>query len=92
MYLADTDTEYELYYKNARGETHDQGGRPLALEGPKDDKLNQLYCMSNVTFMNPNGAPEDEIAMVFEEGTGVMMEWERPISMSFLYIVARLFV
>jgi hypothetical protein len=42
--------------------------------------------MSDVIYMNPNGAPEDEMAMIgIPGGTGIMMEWERPISMSCLY-------
>jgi protein arginine N-methyltransferase 2 len=45
---------------------------------------NKLFCNSSVLFTNPVGAPEDEVAMVTApDGTGVMMEWERPISKSF---------
>jgi protein arginine N-methyltransferase 2 len=42
--------------------------------------------MSNILFTNPPGAPDDEVALVcVPGGDGIMMEWERPISMSFLY-------
>lgn len=47
------------------------------------DKRNELFCKSNILFTNPNGAPEDEVALIcVPDGSGIMMEWERPISMS----------
>jgi protein arginine N-methyltransferase 2 len=49
------------------------------------DYPNDLFCMSRILFTNPNGAPEDEVALVTDpDGAGIMMEWERPISASSL--------
>ena len=58
--------------------------RSLRLDG---DKRNKEFCNSNFIFyLNPPGAPEDEVALVTGlNATGVMMEWERPISMSFFF-------
>jgi hypothetical protein len=49
---------------------------------------NQTFCKSLVLYTNPNGAPDDEVAMVcVPSGCGIMMEWERPISaLSFYFI------
>ena len=43
---------------------------------------NELYCYyTNILYTNPNDAPEDEVALVcVPSGTGIMMEWARPIS------------
>ena len=46
------------------------------------EQKNELYCeYTGILYTNPNGAPEDEVALIcFPGGTGIMMEWERPIS------------
>ena len=45
---------------------------------------NEVYLKSPILFTNPNGAPDDEVALVtIPGGCGIMMEWERPISASF---------
>ena len=47
---------------------------------------NVEYLKSRILFTNPDGAPDDEVAMVtIPDGCGVMMEWERPISASFVF-------
>jgi hypothetical protein len=74
-----------VYYGKARGV--DASGKPFELLGLDGDLHNEAYLMDNVTYMNPNGTPENEVAMVCSTGTGVMMEWERPISMPF-YILS----
>jgi hypothetical protein len=55
------------------------------------DRRNELFCKSMILFTNPNDAPEDEVALVCDPGgDGIMMEWERPISMSSLPILSYL--
>jgi hypothetical protein len=47
------------------------------------DRENRDFCSSMVVeYTKPPGAPSDEVAMVcgLFDGTGIMMEWERPIS------------
>ena len=47
-------------------------------------RRNDQFCQSQILFTNPNGAPEDEVALVcIPDGAGIMMEWERPISTFF---------
>jgi hypothetical protein len=79
---AHTATEYELYYRKARGEKHPDEGKPIGVCRMDKERHNDLFCMSEILYSNPNGAPEDEVAMLcIGDGTGIMMEWERPISM-----------
>lgn len=61
--------------------------RDVRLNG---DKRNADFCNSAfVWYLNPRGAPEDEVALVTGfNATGVMMEWERPISMPFLFFLS----
>jgi hypothetical protein len=74
--------EYELHYKKTLGEDHPDEGKPFAMLRLDRDYPNDLFCQSLIRFTNPTGAPEDEVALVcIPNGTGIMMEWERPISM-----------
>lgn len=85
---ARTKTEYELHYKKDLGEHNPDEGKPFTLLRLDRDYSNEIFCMSNVLFTNPHGAPDDEVALVcVPDGQGIMMEWERPISMSFLLIL-----
>lgn len=73
-----------MHYKLALGDDHPDEGKPFAVLRLDNDFQNELFCMSNILFTNPSEAPEDEVALVcFPEGEGIMMEWERPISMFF---------
>jgi len=66
------------------GESHPDEGKPFATHRLDKDHRNDIFCQSMILFTNPNEAPEDEVALVCDPcGTGIMMEWERPISMFF---------
>ena len=81
--------EYELFYKLERGETHPDEGKPFSVGCVDWTCDNDLFCKSEILFTNPNGAPEDEVALVCNpDGAGIMMEWERPISMSTPLVLA----
>lgn len=76
--------EYELFYKLEFGESHPDEGKPFATQRMDENHRNDIFCQSSILFTNPNEAPDDEVALVCEpSGVGIMMEWERPISMSF---------
>jgi hypothetical protein len=78
--------EYELFYKIELGGTHPDEGKPFSVQRTDLERRNELFCKSMILFTNPNEAPEDEVAMVCDpSGTGIMMEWERPISMFHRY-------
>jgi hypothetical protein len=86
-------TEYELHYTSSREGDHPDDDIPfgdIAREVRLDgDKRNKVFCKSFVLYTNPPGAPKDEVALVTGlNATGVMMEWERPISMSFALIIS----
>ena len=82
--------EYELFYKLERGETHPDEGKPFSVGCVDWTCDNDLFCKSEILFTNPNGAPEDEVALVCHpDGAGIMMEWERPISMSIPLVLAK---
>jgi len=74
--------EYELHYKASQGEDHPDAGKPFRLLRLDKQLKNELYCQyTNILYTNPNDAPEDEVALIcVPSGTGIMMEWERPIS------------
>lgn len=79
--------EYELHYKKDLGEENPDDGKPFRLIRLDliNDTNNQLFCKSHILYSNPNGAPDDEVAMISNpSGDGIMMEWERPISVFFL--------
>jgi hypothetical protein len=79
--------EYELHYKKTLGEGHPDEGKPFTMLRLDRDYPNDLFCQSHIQFTNPNGASEDEVALVsVPSGTGIMMEWERPISMFSLHL------
>jgi hypothetical protein len=79
-------SEYELHYKVNREEDHPDHGKPFTLLRLDKHYDNDRFCKSWIQYTNPHGAPEDEEALItLPDGTGVMMEWERPISMFFLY-------
>jgi hypothetical protein len=70
------DAEYELFYKLELGESHPDEGKPFAMHRLDKDRnaRNELFCKSKILFTNPNGAPEDEVALVCDpSGTGIMM-------------------
>ena len=54
----------------------------------EQESENKHFCRSSVEFTKPPGAPDGEVARVCatgdQHGTGVMMEWERPISAPFI--------
>ena len=81
--------EYERYYKPI--DTEDLSKlfwlKTVGLITPQH---NEDYLKSQILFTNPDGAPDDEVAMVtLPDGCGVMMEWERPISASLAFSVLR---
>jgi hypothetical protein len=74
--------DYEMYYKpfSWRKESLSYYFQ-LHTAGRLDRGGNQWFCQSQIAFTTPDGAPNDEVAMVtVPSGCGVMMEWERPIS------------
>jgi hypothetical protein len=80
-----TPTEYEVYYRSNREEDHPDEGKPFTVLRLDGDRRNEDFCNSYIMYLNPHGTPEDEVALVTEPyAEGVMMEWERPISMSFI--------
>jgi len=73
--------EYKLYYDSDGEEDYPDEGKPFRIARFDGDHKNDDFCRSPVLFTNPNGAPEDEVALVtLPVGEGIMMEWERPIS------------
>jgi len=72
--------EYEIFYKATRPEENPDNEKPFTILRLDIVRKNKAFCASQVLFTNPDGAPEDEIAMVtVPGGEGIMMEWERPI-------------
>ena len=80
-------TEYEVFYKLEFGESHPDEGKPFdmqRLDSHHHNDMNDIFCKSTILFINPTETPEDEMALVCNpSGDGIMMEWERPISMQF---------
>ena len=80
--------DYELFYKLECGDSHPDEGKPFSIQRLDEDHRNDMFCQSTILFTNPNEAPEDEVALVCDPcGTGIMMEWERPISTPVLVLV-----
>ena len=66
------------------GESHPDEGKPFAMQRLDGNHRNDIFCQSMILFINPNETLEDEVALVCDpSGAGIMMEWERPISMFF---------
>ena len=78
--------EYERYYKPMDTQEDLSKLSWLKSVGLVTSQHNEAYLKSRILFTNPDGAPDDEVAMVtIPDGCGVMMEWERPISASFAF-------
>lgn len=77
-----TVSEYEWWYKEKKS--------PVNTYYLSGDIKNQAFNMANesylsrpVVYAKPRPHDEDHIAMLSPDGTGVMMEWERPLSECF---------
>jgi len=80
-----------VYYKALGGDDHPNNSNPFQKMRMDREGDNKNFCRSSVAYTRPLGAPDDEVAMICatreHHGTGVMMEWERPISAPFHFLL-----